>query len=130
MTGTGTTPNGDDTGAALTGRIRALLADVVGPDRAAVIGVDTDLVEEVMLDSIQMIAFLLRVEDDLDVEVDFESLGLDHVRTLRSFTRFLLAGATPSGERAMTVHLGTFDAERWWRPDDLATPPGRSRSRG
>jgi acyl carrier protein len=73
-------------------RVRLLLADVVGPERAAVIDADTDLLDDVMLDSIQMISFLLRVEDDLEVEIDFESLGLDQVRTLRIFTRFLLAG--------------------------------------
>jgi acyl carrier protein len=73
-------------------RIGTVLAAIVGPERAAGIDADTNLVDEVMLDSIQMIAFLLRVEDELDVEVDFESLGLDHVRTLRSFTDFLMAG--------------------------------------
>jgi acyl carrier protein len=77
----------------LVERLRSLLGDIVGPERAAVIDADTDLVADAMVDSIQMISFLLRVEDELDVEVDFDSLGLGHVRTLRVFTAFL-AGDT------------------------------------
>jgi acyl carrier protein len=91
------TPGAHAPGAEIGERIGSLLADIVGPERAAVIDADTNLVDDVMLDSIQMIAFLLRVEDELDVEIDFESLGLDHVRTLRAFTGFLLAGDASVG---------------------------------
>jgi acyl carrier protein len=79
-----------DAATELTGRITALLADIVGPERAALIHADANLVDDAMLDSILMITFLLRVEDELDREIDFDSLGLENVRTLRSFTEYLL----------------------------------------
>jgi acyl carrier protein len=78
----------------LVERLRSLVADIVGPERAAVIDADTDLVEDALVDSIQMISFLLRVEDELDLEVDFEALGLGHVRTLRVFAAFLARDAS------------------------------------
>jgi acyl carrier protein len=77
---------------ALIERVRSLLAEVVGPERAALIDADTDIVDDAMLDSVLMISFLLRVEDALDIEIEFEDLGLDQVRTLRTFTGFLVAG--------------------------------------
>ncbi|MDQ2586686.1 acyl carrier protein [Saccharothrix yanglingensis] len=46
---------------------------------------DADLVDEYGLDSLQMISFLLGVEDAFDVELDYESLDLDHLRSVRQF---------------------------------------------
>src|SRR4051812_36573908 len=110
-------PTGHTDPTRLGRRLRALLGDIVGPERAAGIDDDTDLVDDVLLDSIQMIAFLLRVEDELDVEVDFDSLGLDHVRTLRSFTAFLAegTGAGPAARAGAGAGAGADDREpgRW-----------------
>jgi acyl carrier protein len=74
----------------VTGRVKALLAQVLGePGLAATIGDDAGIVTDLGLDSIQMINFLLQVEDEFDVELDFESLDLDHLGSVRRFCAFV-----------------------------------------
>lgn len=67
-------------------KLKEVLASVLlnGTD-AADIGTDADLVEDYGLDSLQAISFLLKVEDAFDVELDYEALDLDLLRSLRSF---------------------------------------------
>jgi acyl carrier protein len=73
-------------------RMKRLVAEVVGDESlAGRLADDTDLINDLGLDSIQTISLLLRIEDEFDVEVDFEGLDLDHLRSLRGFTEFLLA---------------------------------------
>ncbi|MFE7815817.1 acyl carrier protein [Streptomyces sp. NPDC057433] len=64
-----------------------VLADKVLPEQ---ITVDADMVQELGLDSLQAIQFLLRVEDEFDVELDYETLSLDHLRSVRYFTAEVL----------------------------------------
>ncbi|MEU9451479.1 acyl carrier protein [Streptomyces sp. NPDC048277] len=75
-------------------RLKRLLAEIIG-DHALIAGIsgDTDIVHDLGLDSIQMINFLLRLEDEFDVELDFEDLTLDQVGSLRELGRFVLAEA-------------------------------------
>jgi acyl carrier protein len=74
-------------------RIKTLLADVLGdPALAATIDDDTSIVGDLGLDSIQMINFLLRLEDEFDIELEFEELSLDQVDSLRQLAGFV-AGA-------------------------------------
>lgn len=53
------------------------------------IGVDADLVEEYGLDSLQMISFLLAIEDAFDVELDYEHLQLDDLRSVVQFAAYV-----------------------------------------
>jgi acyl carrier protein len=74
----------------VTGRVKALLAEVLGePALAAEIGDGAGIVTDLGLDSIQMINFLLQVEDEFDVELDFESLDLEHLGSVRRFCGFV-----------------------------------------
>jgi acyl carrier protein len=83
----------DEVPAAMT-QLKELLAEVLGdPDRAGTIPDDADLVDGLRLDSLQMITFLLAVEDRFDVELDFTTLELDDLRSLRHFCTLAL-GAT------------------------------------
>jgi acyl carrier protein len=71
--------------------MKELLAEVMGdPGLVAGISDDADVVDELRLDSLQMISFLLAIEDRFDVELDFESLGLDDLRSLRRFCALVL----------------------------------------
>jgi acyl carrier protein len=71
-------------------QVKGLLAEVLGdPQLAATIGDEADIVVELGLDSIQMINFLLRVEDALNVELDFENLDLSHLSSVRGFCEFI-----------------------------------------
>lgn len=70
--------------------IRNVLADVLANGVSAeAIGSDADLVEEYGLDSLQMIAFLLNIEDAFDIELDYESLELDDLRSVRQFATYI-----------------------------------------
>ncbi|PRY36675.1 acyl carrier protein [Umezawaea tangerina] len=77
-------------------RIKAVLAGVlangIGP---AEIADDADLVDEYGLDSLQMISFLLGIEDEFDLELDYDNLRLDDLRSVRQFGGFV-AGLVPA----------------------------------
>lgn len=77
-------------------RVKAVLVGVLANGvEAAEIGDDADLVDEYGLDSLQMISFLLGIEDEFDVELDYENLRLDDLRSVRQFGRFV-AGLVPA----------------------------------
>ncbi|WTW93981.1 acyl carrier protein [Streptomycetaceae bacterium NBC_01309] len=79
-------------------RLKVLAARALGdPDMAGRIGDDADLVDELGLDSIQMIQFLLGTEDEFDLELDFEALELDHIRSVRLFAVFVLREVARAG---------------------------------
>jgi acyl carrier protein len=70
--------------------IRAVLANVMASGMTAEdISTEADLVNEYGLDSLQMIAFLLGIEDTLDIELDYENLQLEHLRSVREVARFV-----------------------------------------
>ena len=72
-------------------RIRDLLARVTeSPDSAAGVTEETDLLNDLGIDSLHMITFLLSVEEEFDVEIDFESLEPEHLRSVRTFCEFAL----------------------------------------
>lgn len=67
-------------------KVKTVLVQVLANGvTAEEIGSDADLVEEYGLDSLQMISFLLGVEDAFSVELDYESLQLDDLRSVRQF---------------------------------------------
>lgn len=72
-------------------RIRDLLARVMeSPDLAAGVTEETDLLNDLGIDSLHMITFLLSVEEEFDVEIDFESLEPEHLCSVRTFCEFAL----------------------------------------
>jgi acyl carrier protein len=78
--------------------IRAVLANVLTSGMTTQdISAEADLVNEYGLDSLQMIAFLLGIEDTLDVELDYENLQLEHLRSVREVASFV-AGLRAAGQ--------------------------------
>jgi acyl carrier protein len=71
-------------------KVRAVLIGVLSnglaPDDVAP---DADLVDEYGLDSLQMISFLLGIEDTFDLELDYENLELDHLRSVAQFASYV-----------------------------------------
>lgn len=83
-------------------RLKEVLASVLlNGTEATDIDTDADLVEDYGLDSLQAISFLLKVEDAFDIELDYESLDLDLLRSLRTFGDWVatLGAVTTAGER-------------------------------
>ncbi len=77
-------------------RLKHLLSEVLANGTAAAdIGSDADLVAEYGLDSLQMISFLLGVEDEFGVQLDYEHLELDDLRAISHFAAYLHRLAVP-----------------------------------
>lgn len=50
---------------------------------------ETSIISDLGLDSLQMIEFLLTVEDSLQVELDFETMDMDCLQSVDAFCRFV-----------------------------------------
>ncbi|ONI77379.1 acyl carrier protein [Actinosynnema sp. ALI-1.44] len=70
--------------------MKTVLAGVLGSGiEPGQIASDADLVDEYGLDSLQMISFLLGIEDAFDLDLDYETLELDHLRSVSQFTEYV-----------------------------------------
>jgi acyl carrier protein len=77
-------------------RVKIVLAKVLDNGlTAGEIGSEADLVEEYGLDSLQTITFLLAIEDEFDLELDYPQLQLDDLRSVRQFSTFVARLAAP-----------------------------------
>ncbi|GAA1600539.1 hypothetical protein GCM10009789_63440 [Kribbella sancticallisti] len=77
-------------------RVKRVLAKVLDNGISAEeIGSEADLVEQYGLDSLQTITFLLAIEDEFDLELDYPQLQLDDLRSVRQFSTFVARLAAP-----------------------------------
>lgn len=49
----------------------------------------TDLNNDIGLDSLQMIQFMLKVEDQLNVAIDYDQFDYEHLESIEAFISFL-----------------------------------------
>ncbi|WP_019911064.1 acyl carrier protein [Paenibacillus sp. HW567] len=49
----------------------------------------SDLTMDAALDSLQIINFILRIEDEFDIEVDFDTFDLEHLKSVGRFTEYV-----------------------------------------
>ncbi|MDH3592050.1 MAG: acyl carrier protein [Planctomycetota bacterium] len=59
-------------------------------------GPDTDLVAQGMLDSLALVDLILRIEEDMGVVVDMETLEIEDFRTVHSISDYLIAARNGS----------------------------------
>lgn len=77
-------------------RVKLVLAKVLDNGvTAEEIGSEADLVEQYGLDSLQTITFLLAIEDEFNLELDYPNLQLDDLRSVRQFSTFVARLAAP-----------------------------------
>jgi acyl carrier protein len=69
--------------------IRILAEMQADPDLAARIGPGADIINELGLDSLQMINLALRVEDEFQITIDFETFDLDTLLSVEAFWQFI-----------------------------------------
>lgn len=50
---------------------------------------EADLIDEVGLDSLEMLQFMLEAEERLGLQIDFEALEFDYLRSVRVLAEFL-----------------------------------------
>ncbi|MBU7315721.1 acyl carrier protein [Paenibacillus sp. SM 69] len=59
------------------------------PELLSTLKPETDIINEVGLDSLQMINFVLAIEDAFDVEIDFDHFDIDQLSSIQAFVAFL-----------------------------------------
>ena len=50
---------------------------------------ESDLINDIGLDSIQMINFILRIEDEFDIEIDFDDIEIEIMYNLGDFAEYV-----------------------------------------
>jgi acyl carrier protein len=85
----------------MIGEIKLVLEQVTGrPGLAEELSDTADIVGEVGLTSLQMVDFMLHLEDRLDLEIEFQELEFDALRSIRELAGALArmrARAAPQG---------------------------------
>ena len=70
--------------------IREILRAVKGDSEAVKnLSDGTDIINEVGLDSLQMVTFMLKLEEALDIEIDFDDLDFSTLTSVGSLCDFL-----------------------------------------
>lgn len=70
--------------------IKLILEKVKGvPGLAANLADSADIIEDIGLDSLQMMEFMLEVESQLDLEIDFEQLDFSYLKSIETFSEVL-----------------------------------------
>ncbi|WP_301292656.1 acyl carrier protein [Paenibacillus tyrfis] len=59
------------------------------PELLSTLKPETDIVNEVGLDSLQMINFVLAIEDAFGVEIDFDNFDIEHLSSIQAFVAYL-----------------------------------------
>lgn len=70
-------------------KIKMILAELKEDPNLLNLTHEADLLNEVGLDSLQMINFLLKLEDTFDIELDFDSLDYSDLRKLGQVEAFV-----------------------------------------
>ena len=70
--------------------LKEVLAAVKGdPGLAANLPDDASVLDDVDLDSLELLQFMLEIEAGLSVQIDFEQLDYEHLRSLTTLAEFL-----------------------------------------
>jgi acyl carrier protein len=70
--------------------IKLILEQIKGvPGLAAQLADSADIIEDIGLDSLQMMEFMLEVESQLDLEIDFEKLDFSYLKSIEKFSEVL-----------------------------------------
>lgn len=71
-------------------QIKALLEEVKNvPGLSENLSDSSDIIDDVKLDSLEMINFMLKVEEKLKIEIDFEQLDFSYLKSISAFSEFL-----------------------------------------
>ncbi len=70
--------------------VKLILEKIKGiPGLAAQLSDSADIIEDVGLDSLQMMEFMLAVESQLNLEIDFEKLDFSYLKSIEKFSEVL-----------------------------------------
>jgi acyl carrier protein len=70
--------------------IKLILEKIKGvPGLAEQLADSADIIEDVGLDSLQMMEFMLEIESQLNLEIDFEKLDFSYLKSIEKFSEVL-----------------------------------------
>ncbi|MBF0441463.1 MAG: acyl carrier protein [Oligoflexales bacterium] len=70
--------------------VRKVLTHVTGNENLEkLVNAETDLINDLGLDSLQMINLILALEDELGINFDFDEFDYSHLKSFSSFCYFL-----------------------------------------
>ncbi|RRJ66992.1 acyl carrier protein [Paenibacillus oralis] len=71
-------------------KIIAIIAEVKeDPELICSLNGSSDLMLDAALDSLQIINFILRVEDEFNVEIDFDTFEQEHLKSVETFSNYI-----------------------------------------
>lgn len=59
------------------------------PELRQSLSLETDLNNDIGLDSLQMIQFMLKVEEQLNLIIDYDNFDYEHLQSIQTFITFL-----------------------------------------
>ncbi|MDF5710780.1 MAG: phosphopantetheine-binding protein [Nostoc sp. S4] len=70
--------------------IKKVLSEVKDtPEAVMTLSDDTDIINDIGLDSLQMVTFMLKLEEELDIQIDFDNLDFSNLMSVGSLCDFL-----------------------------------------
>jgi acyl carrier protein len=75
--------------------IRVLSQVLSGRIQGYDIALGDDIIDDLGLDSLEAISFFLQIEDTFDIELDYDELSMDHLRSVREFCDYMSKVVTP-----------------------------------
>jgi acyl carrier protein len=70
--------------------IKIILEKVKGiPGLSKQLADSADIIEDVELDSLEMLEFMLEVESNLSIEINFEELDFSYLKSIEELSKFL-----------------------------------------
>ncbi|MEH2279474.1 MAG: phosphopantetheine-binding protein [Nostoc sp.] len=70
--------------------IKKILSEVKDtPVAVMTLSDDTDIINDIGLDSLQMVTFMLKLEEELDIQIDFDNLDFSNLMSVGSLCDFL-----------------------------------------
>lgn len=74
-------------------RIKMILAEIKNDEALAeTLTSSSSITDDVGLDSLQMINFMLKIQDEFGVEIDFEDFDFSHLNSIKTFCDFIGKG--------------------------------------
>jgi acyl carrier protein len=84
-------------------RIKSILGGVKeNPDLARSLPDNADIINDVGLDSLQMISFILTVEEEFGIQFDFDGFDYSYLNSIDEFARYLSGMKGVSGAVSRT----------------------------
>ena len=67
-----------------------ILGEIIdNPEITKTINKDTNVATDIGIDSLRMISFILKIEEKLNIYIDFDKFSYDHLSSVEKFAKFL-----------------------------------------